>query len=136
VKHFDDTQPARVGMADRPTLLMTEAHRPNVTPPPNERRRVLAWHLFVSSPDPTVEWGDDMHAEGLDTFEAWAELPRPATAADLLAALGLKPSDIGFACDDARFRAERRNDRSSASAARMVRLRAVLARLEKEARDE
>jgi hypothetical protein len=59
-----------------------------------------------------------------------------STAADLLAALGLKPSDIGFACDDARFRAERRNDRSSASAARMVRLRAVLARLEKEARDE
>jgi hypothetical protein len=83
-------------MTDHPILLMTEAHRPNVTPPPNERRRVLAWHLFVSSPDPTVEWGDDMHAEGLDTFEAWAEMPRRIDrlpVADLLAALGLTEDD-------------------------------------------
>jgi hypothetical protein len=129
---------------DRPTLLVTEKRDP-ATDLPSDGAVDLLWRERGSAPvQPQYAgefimgkfWSHDSTQPAIyEPHEVgwWAEWPREATAADLLAALGLKPSDIGFACDDARFRAERRNDRSSASAARMVRLRAVLARLEAEA---
>jgi hypothetical protein len=59
----------------------------------------------------------------------WAELPRPATAADLLAALGLTRDDLGIAADACARLAGDEADGLLFGAAYQG-LRAVLARLE------